>query len=156
MLPVPAWVPGGCVAEGGKALNYFAVGVVIVSSLLSGSLIATSQVRASDHLSYASVPAGASSLARGSGPSWRQWLYHASTSRQDTDLGAPQSALAPSVEQATEARGQQQHSSSHDDGLEYKERSALHGLVEMDSPHSVEPLLNRHDGRHSSLLELVP
>jgi hypothetical protein len=132
-------------------MNYIAVSAVTLLLFLSGSIVAMSQSLAADHMSHASPPAEASSWVHESGSSWEQWLYHQPrTSMQKSDIGAPQSALAPSIELETEVRGRQQRSSSQGDGLDRRDRSGLQGLTEVDSPQSVELFLPPHDDRHSS------
>lgn len=89
----------GChAAEKGEALNSIAVSAVTLFLLLSGSIVARSQPLATDHMSYASSPAEAFSLVHESGSSWGQWLsHHTCPSMQKSDIGAPQSAGAPST-----------------------------------------------------------
>lgn len=138
-------------------MNYIAVSAVTVFLFLPGSIVARSQSLAADQMSHASSPAEASSLVHESGSSWKQWLYHHTRiSMQKSDIGVPQSAGAPSTGPETEVPGRQQQAISQDEDRGHRERSGIRGLMKVDSLHSVESLLNHHDGHHSSLLEPVP
>lgn len=143
--------------KGGEALNYVTMSIFVLFSHISGSIVAMSLSLASDHMRHISPQAEVSSLVRGSGQSWEQWLYHETrTSMQASDIGAPKSVLAPSTSLEAEVLGQKQNPISHDEDCSHRERSALEELMEGGYPKSVDALLNHQDGRHSSLLDPSP